>query len=195
MLNRLIFYFSFDTLSKIFSSFSTLFTLLGTLLGTYLGYYLSDRQWKQQKSEQMKNVAKGISNEITAIEERIKPIVDDLMIVTVGSSNMLDSIIHDNNVDLNIYKSLYNESGLYFHFRKEIQDFDSSIVKDIEDFYTNLLSADKCYHAYMNLRYEQKNDMVEIGRIQDYMCKYLKKTSDASTKLKKSLGDYIKANS
>ncbi|WP_214043885.1 hypothetical protein [Methanomethylovorans sp.] len=171
-----------------------LIAVVGTLLSVYFGYYLSDRQWQKQATKQMKNIAQGIYNEILLIEDLISPIVDEYDKVTVGSPSMLNDIIYNTKVDLNIYKSLYNESGLYFHFRKEIQDFDSSIIKDIEQFYTNLLSADKCYRVYMNLLYEQKVTFREIGRTQGYIHHYLKKTLETSLSLKKSLEDYIKSN-
>lgn len=104
---------------------------------------------------QTKSIVIGFYNEIIEIKKNIKPIAEyyESHKVTVGAPTLLESVIHNTKVNLNKHNSLYDENGLYFHFRKEIYMLSEDTVKSISTFYKNLLQADKEYKIYINCLY------------------------------------------
>lgn len=116
---------------------------------------ISDSMWENETKAKTKSIAIGFYNEILEIKKIINPIAEyyESHNVTAGAPTLLDSVIRNTEVNLNKYNSLYDENGLYFHFRKEIYMLDMDTVKSISTFYTNLLQANKEYEIYINCLY------------------------------------------
>ncbi|MHB8100915.1 MAG: hypothetical protein ACYDEF_01750 [Methanosarcina sp.] len=172
-------------------------TILGTILGAMLGYKFSDIQWNKQLKMQKQNIAIGFYNEIKEIKSTINPIAEyyEGHGVTAGAPTILDSVIHDKKAGLTKYNSLYDQNGLYFHFRKEIYVFNTDIVKSILTFYTNLLQADKEYKIYINSLYginSTKADPDTAWIIQDDLIKHLLIANKEASNLITLLETFIK---
>lgn len=116
---------------------------------------ISDSMWENETKVKTKSIAIGFYNEILKIKKIINPIAEyyENHYVTVGAPTLLESVIRNTKVNLNKHNSLYDENGLYFHFRKEIYMLDIDTVKSISMFYKNLLQADKEYKIYINCLY------------------------------------------
>ncbi|MCO5382919.1 MAG: hypothetical protein NHB15_13215 [Methanosarcina barkeri] len=177
---------------------ATIGTLAGVILGSCLTYFLSDIQWKKQLKMQKQNIAIGFYTEIREIKNIISPITEyyESNYVTVGAPTLLDSVIHDTKVDLNKINSLYDENGLYFHFRKEIYIFETQIVTSILTFYTNLLQADEEYKSYISCLYginaTKGSDLNTAWTIQGDFVKHLLIANKEASNLITLLETYVK---
>jgi hypothetical protein len=169
--------------------FSLVSSLLYIIVGALVGYYVSDKQWKNQRSEQMKSLATGLYHEITEIEKIIDPIIKKENPDSRYNPGKLQSIIGPKQIDLDKFQ-LYDQLGLYFQFRKEIYIFNNLIVKDLLNFYDNLLSADEFYKIYCK-SFPGKPGNTTVYDAQDRFFLHLHEAQKAGLSLKESLKFYV----
>lgn len=188
--------YEISSVIEIFSHMDTTAgALVGVILGACLTYYFSDRQWKKQIKMQKRNVAIGFYCEINDIEQIIESLIkeykknkfiDENDIVTIGHFGRLEQMIDAAKIDLNKSNSIYDENGLYFHFRKEIYLFDTDIVKSILKFYRELLLADKEFKIYMKFRSETDNQSLwNAVKVELNFIDHLQKANEETPKLLK----------
>lgn len=178
------------------SQLSQLISPLVALGAVYLGSRLTTSRERENREHQKRCIATGFYYEIMDIEKIITPLITkrEQSKLTVGYPYMLDQFIHDTKVDLDRFKSLYDKSGLYFQFRKEIYVYDDEIIKNSIIFYQNLLSADRCYQMYYNSLYdidsEKGADHNMAYKMQDAFFLYLNKSQCVIPSLKRGLQKY-----
>lgn len=93
----------------------------------------------------------------------------------------LEQMIEVAGLDLNEYSSIYDENGSYFQFRKEINLFDKEIIKDISQFYHDMLKANIEYKLYTELRSEHTDKSLWEAVNAEY--KFINHLRKANTKI------------
>jgi hypothetical protein len=179
-----------------------LFTLMAAFLGGLFTLFAVKYEEKRRIKHQRKCIATAFYYEIKELEKIITPLLDGFISWgygedkrPVGSDNMLKDITEKKKVDLK-YKSLYSESGVYYQFLKELYVLDDDeLVKNILDFYNNLIAADRCYQIY-NSRYgvvpDKNIDWNTTLTIQDDLVQYLFKLKKIISSLDSSdLKNYV----
>ncbi|AKB50661.1 hypothetical protein MSBRW_1408 [Methanosarcina barkeri str. Wiesmoor] len=128
-----------------------------SITGIFIGYKLSNFQWEKQRKIEKRNIATGFYMEINDIIYIIKKIIkyyeDHNMINEFNQPRSagpytLNGAIVETKIGLNRFGSLYNENGLYYHFRKEIYLLDTDTVEGLLNFYTELIHAVNLYNIY-----------------------------------------------
>lgn len=135
---------------------SGVFAIIGTIIGTLFGYSLTSLQVDKQKEIEKRKVATAFYAEINEIEKVIYPVITyckqreilyDNGRLKVNFPGALNRAIIS-TVGLDKFNPLYDEKGLYFHFRKDIYMFDTDTVKAISKFYSSILAATNSYKIY-----------------------------------------------
>lgn len=163
---------------------------LVALISVYVGYHLSNKQWLKQTNHKNQSIARGFDFEIAALGELIEPLLDGYKKnggFSVGCPYVLNTIIKETNSDLSKVKSVYDKDGLFFHFRKEIYNFDDDLVLNFIKFYENVLQADKYYQMILNSK-----GVNERWNVQDDFFNHLKEAYILIPNLRSSLKVYTK---
>jgi hypothetical protein len=159
-------------------------------------------RWENQRRTQKRNIATGFRYEIKEIQKIIKPLLEyyEEAKQTEGrtvptSILLLHQAIKEKNINLSKNISLYNENGLYYHFRKEIYLFDTNVVESILNFYRNLLQADKEYKIYeigfQEHVVEHKIPQHDISKAQFDFFDHSKEIDEEASRLIKMFEGYI----
>ena len=104
--------------------------ILGTVIGGIIGFMSSYIMWKVQIKYNKKNIAQGFYLEISSLEKTIELYAKAFDTPGPGAT------------PVKIGQPLYGD-GLFFACRKEIFGFNQDLSKNLFEFYTYLLTAEK----------------------------------------------------
>ncbi|MFZ2071468.1 MAG: hypothetical protein WAV32_07740 [Halobacteriota archaeon] len=104
--------------------------ILGTVIGGIIGFMFSYIMWKVQIKYNKKNIAQGLYLEISSLEKTIELYAKAFD--TPGPGAAL----------VKIDQPFYGD-GLFFACRKEIFGFNQDLSKNLFEFYTYLLTAER----------------------------------------------------
>ena len=95
---------------------------------------------------------------------------------------ILNGAIIETKVGLNRFDTLYDENGLYYHFRKEIYLLDKDTIESLLNYYTELLHVVNLYKIYDEYLFgknpAKKTDSTAAWHIEDDVVKHMLAADD-----------------
>ena len=124
-------------------------TLLGVVIGGVITYFASIKILERQQNIQKSNIAKAFLSEIKALENWVKPSIEDIFLADSRKENNFNLYHHAKDF-LHWDRPFYEDTDLFFNSRMSMYLFDEDLYENLEKFYGNLLNADEYRQVFLS---------------------------------------------